>query len=111
MRRYWIARGVKFVVFGATAVAVASVVVMGLWNWVMPITFGLPVINFWQALGLLALSRVLLGGFHGGLGPRVHWRRRMRERWERMTPEQREKFMEGMQHRCGRFEPGAERVS
>ena len=107
MRRYWIARGVKWVAVAAAVVAVASAVVMGLWNWVMPATFGLPVITLGQAMGLLVLSRILLGGFRGGMGRGMHWRHRMRERWEQMTPEQRERFMEGMQHRCGRVEPRA----
>ena len=49
MRRYWIARGVKFVVFAALAVMVASGVVMMLWNWVMPATFGLPVLTLGRA--------------------------------------------------------------
>ena len=107
MKRYWIARGLKFVVFAAVLVAVASAVVMWLWNWVMPATFGLPAISLGQALGLLLLSRILLGGFRGGMGRRMHWRHRMRDRWEQMTPEQREQFMAGMQRRCGPFEPRA----
>lgn len=35
-----------------------TVPVLYLWNWVMPIVFGLPVITFWQTLGLLILSGV-----------------------------------------------------
>jgi hypothetical protein len=35
----------------------------------------------------------------------MHWRRRMRERWERMTPEEREKFREGMRGWCGPAKP------
>ena len=107
MKRYWIARGLRWVVFGAVGLAVASAVVMWLWNWVVPATFGLPVISLGQALALLVLSRLLLGGFRGGLGRRMHWRHRMRERWERMTPEQRERFMAGMRRRSGPSEPGA----
>jgi hypothetical protein len=66
--------------------------VMRLWNWLMPALFGLHVIGFWQAVGILVLSKILFGGFHGRRGGRMHWRHRMRERWERMTPEQREKL-------------------
>lgn len=107
MKRYWIVRGLKLAVFAAVAVGVVSAVVMGLWNWVMPTAFGLPAITLGQALGLLVLSRLLMGGLGGGMGRRMHWRHRMRERWEQMTPEQREQFMKGMQRRCGRFEPPA----
>jgi len=103
MRRYWIARGVKFVVLAALAVTLASALVMTLWNWVMPATFGLPVLTLGRAFALLVLSRLLLGGFSGRMGRRMHWRHRMRERWEQMSPEERERFMAGMQRGCGRF--------
>ena len=61
MKRYWIARGLKFVVFAAVAVVAASAAVMWLWNWVMPVTFGLPEITLGRALGLLVLSRYSSG--------------------------------------------------
>ena len=103
MRRYWIARGAKFVVVAALAVMVASVVVMTLWNWVVPATFGLPALTLGRAFALLVLSRLLLGRFSGPMGRRMHWRHRMRERWEQMSLEERERFMAGMQRGCGRF--------
>ena len=103
MRRYWIARGVRFVVFAVLAVMVASVAVMTLWNWVMPATFGLPALTLGRAFALLVLSRLLLGGFSGSMGRRMHWRHRMRERWEQMSVEERERFMTGMERGCGRF--------
>jgi hypothetical protein len=76
--------------------------VLQLWNWLMPGIFGLPVLTFWQAVGLLALSWILFGGWRGFPGRGAHWRHRMRERWQHMTPEQREEFRKAMQHRCGR---------
>ncbi len=72
-----------------------------LWNWLMPVIFGLPHIGIGQALGLLLLSRILFGGFRGWPGHRGRWGHRMRERWNEMTPEEREKFRLGMQGRCG----------
>jgi hypothetical protein len=85
-------------------------VVMLLWNWLAPALFGLGQITFWQALGLLALCRLLFGGFGlGGGGHRSHSRGRMRgrmaERWEQMTPEEREKFRQGLHDRSGRTTP------
>jgi hypothetical protein len=81
--------------------------VLYLWNWLMPSVFGLHTINYWQALGLLGLSWLLFTGPRGWMGPRLHQRHRMRERWAqhwiRMTPEEREKFVAGMRARCGRF--------
>jgi len=35
--------------------------IMILWNWLMPIIFGLPEITYWQAWGLFLLSKLLLG--------------------------------------------------
>ena len=82
-------------------------VVMRLWNWLLPALFGWPTITFWQGLGLLALCRILFGGFgHRGHG-RSGYRRRMTERWEQMTPEEREKFRHGMYGRCGWAPPAA----
>lgn len=77
--------------------------VMRLWNWLLPPLFGWRLINFWQALAMLALCRILFGrsGWHRAGVP--NFRRRMRERWERMTPEEREKFSHGMRGRCGSF--------
>jgi hypothetical protein len=101
----WIARGVKIAVLVTLGVAVMSFVVMGLWNWLMPGLFALHRISFWQALGLLVLGKILFGGFRGPRGGHMHWRGRMMERWEKMTPEEREKFREGMKGRCGPFGP------
>lgn len=30
-----------------------------LWNWLMPVIFGLPLISFWQAAGLMLLISIL----------------------------------------------------
>jgi hypothetical protein len=76
------------------AIAVLGWIVMTLWNWVIPAVFvGGRAIDYFHALGLLVLSRILFGGFRGrsgwhGRGP---WRR-----WERMTPEERENFLKGV---------------
>ncbi|HYU32732.1 MAG TPA: hypothetical protein VEW48_11260 [Thermoanaerobaculia bacterium] len=72
--------------------------VLHLWNWLLPPLFGWREITFWQALGLLALCRILFGGLgRGSYGPR----RRMTKRWERMTPEERERLRQSMRERCG----------
>jgi len=100
MKRYWILKGLTVVLLSALAAAVLSLVVMALWNWLIPPIVGWKAIDFWQALGLLVLSRILFG-FRIGIGRRMHWRKRMAERWSAMTPEEREKFREGMRARCG----------
>jgi len=82
-------------------IALGGEVVRLLWNWLLPPLFGWRQITFWQALGLLALCRILFGGFglHGS--GRSHVRRREAERWESMTPEERERFRHGMRERWG----------
>ena len=89
----------------ALLVWVGGEVVMHLWNWLLPALFGWRLITFWQALGLLVLCRILFGSWGGRGGPRSHVRRRiaqrMEERWERMTPEEREKFRQAWGSRCG----------
>ncbi|WP_075258905.1 hypothetical protein [Herbaspirillum camelliae] len=73
-------------------VPLLGVVVMLLWNWVMPPIFpGVAEIGFWRALGLLVLCRILFGGFRGRHGGWRDKRRFMRARWEAMTPEERER--------------------
>jgi len=83
----------------AVFVAIGGELVRLLWNWLLPTLFEWPRISFWQALGLLALCRILfggIGGHGGGAGPGMRARSRIRqriaERWEGMTPEERERF-------------------
>jgi hypothetical protein len=102
MKARWVVRGLKIGVFTITAIVVFGFVVMSLWNWLAPAVFGARTINFGQALGILVLSKILFGGFRGRPGYGGHWRRRMSARWEQMTPEEREKFRQGMAGRCGR---------
>ena len=91
IRRKWIffaplaiAGMVLFVFLGGT-------IVMLLWNALLPPLFGWPVVTFWQALGLLALCRILFGGLgrHGGgyRSPR--------------TPEERERVRQRIRERFG----------
>ena len=80
-------------------------IVKYLWNWLLPPLFGFRFITFWQALGLLVLSRILFGGFGCAGSNRSNIRRRMAERWERMTPEERERYRQSWRGRCGSFEP------
>jgi chromate transport protein ChrA len=111
MKSRWVKRGLKIAAIAIVAVAVFTFLVMSLWNWLGPSVFGLRTITFWQALGVLILSKILFGGFRGRPGYGGHWRRRMNERWQHMTPEEREKFRQGMMSGCGRMHPGVEASS
>lgn len=87
------------------ALIIAGILVFGLfvmllWNALMPPIFGLRTIGYWQALGLLILSKLLFTGMRGG--PGRGWRRdAIREKWAKMTPEERERFKEEWSRRCG----------
>jgi hypothetical protein len=100
VRSFRFLRALRIALFVAAALGLAGFVVMSLWNWLIPSIFGGPVLHFWQALGLLALTRLLVGRF--GRGPGHHaWRGRMREEWQRMTPEERERLRTNLYRRCG----------
>jgi small-conductance mechanosensitive channel len=83
-------------------------VVKLLWNWLTPTVFGWRTITFWQAFGLLALCRILFGGRHFSVPrstARQRIRQRMAERWEKMSPEERERWRQSLRGRCSSFEP------
>lgn len=108
MRRRWI-YWAPLAILGVLAfIAIGGEAVRLLWNWLLPPLFGWSEITFWQALGLLVLSRILFGGFghHGSY--RSRFRRRMEDRWNAMSPEERERFRQGMRGRCGFGPPTGE---
>lgn len=94
-------RMMKPLIIGVVVFIALGLLVMSLWNALLPAILGVKSIGFWQALGLLVLSRILFGGlgFHGGMFGMA--RRRMHERWMQMTPEQREAFIQQRRDRCG----------
>ena len=113
MKRNRFVRFLMFLPLGLAAVALFTFFVMRLWNWLVPPIFGWHMITYWQALGLLILCKILFGGFRGGprRGPDWRWRRRMMERWDSMTPEEREKFRQAMRERCGSFRAAEPKTS
>lgn len=52
-------RAIVFIAIAAAAVAA----VMFLWNYLVPAITGWAAINYWQALGLMVLGRLVTGGF------------------------------------------------
>jgi hypothetical protein len=67
----------------------------------VPSLFSGPAIGFWQALGLLVLSKILLRGLRGGMGAPALARAHDGSLEAHMSEEEREKFRHGM-GRCGR---------
>jgi hypothetical protein len=101
MKQHHVFKAIKVLLFVVVAGALLGFIVMHLWNWLMPAIFGLGLITFWQALGLFVLGKLLLGGFHRHHGGRPRWSRRMQERWDQMSTEEREKFRAGLRGRRG----------
>ena len=110
MIRNRIAKGFAIAIFAVLVTVLLGFVVRGLWNWLTPTLFGWHLITFWQAIGILLLSKILFGGFRGRGG--MNWRHRVGERWERMSPEEREKFSRAMRGRCGYrdFQPEEQKI-
>src|ERR1039457_6399864 len=90
MRRKWIFLAPLAILGGLLLIAIGGEAVLQLWNWLVPSILGLRQITFWQALGILALCRILFGGW-GGHGGNRH----------QQTPEGRERFRQAMRTRGG----------
>jgi Ca2+/H+ antiporter, TMEM165/GDT1 family len=93
---------VFMILFFVTAfISLFSFIVMSLWNAILPQVLHVTTITFWQAMGILVLSKILFGGF-GGWGHKKHeWKRKIQQKWQGMTPEEREKFEETLKSRFG----------
>ena len=93
-----VVKGIAFTGIVIIGLAVMGWVVMLLWNDVVTAVFGAPPLRYLQAAALLLLSRILFGGLRGhfGRGRRRHWR----ERWEKLTPEERERLREKYGRHC-----------
>jgi len=99
MKRFILKKVAAVVLLAPVAFALIGYVVMALWNWLMPEIFGLKLISFWQALGLLLLSKLLFGSVRakwGGNG----FKEKVQQKIDCMTPEERENFKEKMRERC-----------
>jgi len=80
-----------------------------LWNWLVPLLFGGPLITFWQTAGLLLLSKIILwpiskGHCHGShhAGP---WKNFWKEKWSSMSPEERDRIKQKMKEKWCYKEP------
>lgn len=102
MKKFWIRKGLMFFFIFVGATLFFSLAVMLLWNGILPAVIGVKAISFWQAMGILVLSKILFGGFRGrhhGGGP--NWKDKMKNGWAKMTPEEREQFKAEWKNRCG----------
>jgi hypothetical protein len=92
-------KGVKIVMFSVLAIAGLSLMIyltMVLWNWLVPELFHGPVLSFWQTLGLFVLSKIFFGTFFKGRNGGSHWKPYWKQKWNSMSPEDRERFKQKM---------------
>lgn len=104
MKKFWIKKGLMFLFFFIAAVLLFGLLVMSLWNALLPAVLGVKAITFLQALGILLLSKILFGGFGGGWHGRGRYSGKwmdMKEKFAGMSPEEREKFKAEWKTRCG----------
>ena len=99
MKRYWMFGAIKMMTFAVVLVLVAGVAVMLLWNALVPAIFGTAPISWLQAVGLLVLARLLVGG-RRAFGGHYGWRRRWESRVAAMSPEERQKWKEEFSGYC-----------
>lgn len=107
MKTHFVKRGILCGIGIVACVFLCGFVVMYLWNWLMPPLFsGVATIDYWHALGILVLAKILFGSWRGrggcGCGCNCgcgccgshrggYWRGRWKEKWEGMSEEEREK--------------------
>ena len=92
-RRRWLK--IPFVI---AAIFIISGIFFYLWNLLIPDIFHGPEITYWQGMGLLVLSKMLFGS---GFKKCCHGRRGRfgRNPWKNLSPEEREKILEGHRNR------------
>ncbi len=93
---------IQHVFLGLAIIAGLGVIIMLLWNLLIPAVFGITAINFWQALGLFILARLFFGEIMGrkfkmGMGMHSH-HNPVREKWTQMTAEERKEFIQHRHH-------------
>ncbi|MBC9795624.1 hypothetical protein [Sinomicrobium weinanense] len=79
-----------FVILKLAVITLYVFVVMQLWNWLMPMIFGITTLTFLQTLGVLLLCKLLFLGsgwrYRRGYGPPRHmkhrWKSGFREKWQ-----------------------------
>ncbi|MBK7869940.1 MAG: hypothetical protein IPJ74_04240 [Saprospiraceae bacterium] len=95
-----------FPLFAIAALLLGGLLVMLLWNAILPIVTSVKPVTYWQAVGLLILSKILFSGWKGKPGGhpghRPDFRKHMewREKWKNMSMGERMQFKQEWRERC-----------
>jgi len=87
-------KGLKVLrIIGMTLVGIMAAILFGflfalfiklLWNWLMPVLFGLTEISYWQAFGIFILAKLLFGSFGHRQGDHHdHFHKKIDAKWHR----------------------------
>ena len=97
-----IKKGILFVPIFIGGIFLFTWLVMLLWNGILPKVTGVKNISFFQAMGILVLSKILFGfNSRWGGGHYARRKQQMEEKLQHMTPEEREQFKAEWKNRCG----------
>ncbi len=105
-KKFWITKIIGFSILAIAFAALLAYVVMLLWNGVLAQVVAVSTISFYQAIGLLVLSKILFGGFPSGknhcnhCSGGGHWKNELKEKWHTMSPEERDQMKQEWRNRC-----------
>lgn len=100
-KKFWIKKIIGFALMAIGCFALLAWVVMLLWNGVLTEVVPVSSVTYWQALGLLILSKILFGGFRGKGGDyKKRWKEKMEHKLAGMSDEERDRIKEEWRQRC-----------
>ena len=94
--------GAKYLFWFLVMIAILTAVVMLLWNWLIPNLFGGKMINYWQAMGLLVLLRILTGL---GRSSTYQFTSKFRRGWHTLPEEEKERLRQKFKDRWCSHDP------
>lgn len=96
-----------YVVFFIAMASAFSGLVMFLWNAILPEVTNVKPLNFWQAAGLLLISKILFSGLGGFKNRRKHNRYQpWKDKWMNMTHEERHEAKMRWKEHCNKRKTG-----
>jgi hypothetical protein len=81
-----ILKGIGIGIFIVLAIALYILIVMELWNWIMPKVFGLSTISYLETAGIILLCKLLFGargkckGNKNNHHKKRHWKNKLKEK-------------------------------
>lgn len=100
MKALKVLKYIGFGILGIGAMFLFVWLIMLLWNALIPELFNGPVLSYWQAAGILILSKILLSGFGSGSGRKSDY---SKSKWK-------SKYHDKYRKRCGEEDGKVEKV-